>query len=82
MLVRLLGYVKGTVKYGLCGSVSNTSVVPRLHLYADADLAGDVMTMRSHSGHFIVLQDEEVIFPSCGLLRNNLACRGARQKLK
>lgn len=62
MLCRLLGYVKATVDYGVHGTVVGTDMMPRLHLFADADLAGDVMTFKSHSGHFVVLQADEGTF--------------------
>ena len=31
---------------------------PSLHLFADTDLAGDPMSMKSHSGHFVAVIDE------------------------
>ena len=62
MLYRLLGYVKATIDLGVHGTVIANEEVPRLHLFADADLAGDVMTMKSHSGHFIVVMDDEGTF--------------------
>ena len=62
MLYRLLGYVKATIDFGVHGTVIANEEVPRLHLFADADLAGDVMTMKSHSGHFIVVMDDEGTF--------------------
>ena len=58
MLYRLLGYVKGSVDLGILGTVSAHQSIPRLDLYADADLAGDPMTMKSHSGHFVIIQDD------------------------
>ena len=58
-------------------------LLPGFICNADADLAGDVMTMRSHSGHSLCCKMTKGHFsPSCGLLRNSLACRGAQQKLK
>ena len=57
MLYRLLGYVKGTVSLGIMGFVSPNPEVPTLLLYADADLAGDPLTMKSHSGHYVVIVD-------------------------
>ena len=64
MLFRLLGYVKGSVDLGLLGKVSASCSVPRLDLFADADLAGDPLTMKSHSGHLILLQDDQgTVFP-------------------
>lgn len=63
MLCRLLGYVKGTTSFGLYGSVSSGHEIPRLHLFADADLAGDPLSMKSHSGHFVILRTAENSFP-------------------
>lgn len=57
MLYRLLGYVKGTTTLGLLGTVSSSLEIPTLLLYADADLAGDPCTMKSHSGHYMVIVD-------------------------
>ena len=62
MLYRLLGYVKATIDFGVHGTVIANEEVPRLHLFADADLAGDVMTMKSYSGHFIVVMDDDGTF--------------------
>ena len=59
MLYRLLGYVKGSVSLGVLGTVSGTEAIPRLNLFADADLAGDPLTMKSHSGHFVLIEDDE-----------------------
>jgi len=70
MLYRLLGYVKGSVSLGL-GTVSGTEAIPRLNLFADADLAGDPLTMKSHSGHFVLIEDDEgTSFPIFGGLRS------------
>ena len=59
MLYRLLGCVKGTVELGLLGVVSSSLEVPSVHMYADADLAGDPITCKSHSGHFIILKTSD-----------------------
>lgn len=53
MLYCLLGYVEFTGDYGLYGAGTN----PCLHLLADADLAGDVMARKSHSGRFVAEED-------------------------
>ena len=58
MLYRLLGYVKGSVDLGVLGTISANHSIPRLDLFADADLAGDPMTMKSHSGHYVIIQDD------------------------
>ena len=58
MLCRLLGYVKGTTSMGVVGTVSDSSIPPSILMYADADLAGDQLTMRSHSGHFLMIHDD------------------------
>ena len=62
MLYRLLGYVKHTFQMGLYGQVSTQTEIPRLHLFCDADLAGDPLSMKSHSGIFVVLQCESGTF--------------------
>ena len=62
MLYRLLGYVKGSVDLGLLGFVSYSLEIPRIHMYADADLAGDPLTCKSHSGHYIILKTSDGTF--------------------
>ena len=63
-LKRLLGYVKHTYKMGLWGVVPHSGV-PKLNVYCDADLAGDHLTCKSHSGIYVVLDfgDGESSFP-------------------
>ena len=64
MLKRLLGYVKNTFEMGLWGVVSHQTAIPKLKLYCDADLAGDHLTCKSHSGIFVVIETEDgEIFP-------------------
>ena len=61
-LYGLLGYVKGTVELGVLGFVANLLEVPRIHIYPYADLAGDPITCKSHSGHYIILKTSDGTF--------------------
>lgn len=56
---RLLGYIKSTCQFGLWGAVPQSPEIPVLRLYCDADLAGDIMTCKSHSGIYLVLTSPE-----------------------
>ena len=58
MLLKLMGFVKATTKFGIHATVSRYPESPVL----DADLAGDPMSARSHSGTFIVLVSENGTF--------------------
>ena len=63
-LKRLLGYVKGTYSLGLWGVVQHTAIPPTLKVYCDADLAGDPVTCKSHSGIYAVTEFEDgSVFP-------------------
>ena len=63
-LKRLLGYVKGTYSLGLWGVVQHTAILPTLKVYCDADLAGDPVTCKSHSGIYVVTEFEDgSVFP-------------------
>ena len=55
MLKRLLGYVKNTSDLGLWGILPHVRSLPTLNMYCDADLAGDPLTAKSHSGVFVCL---------------------------
>ena len=63
-LKRLLGYLKSTTHLGLEGFVPSTQVPPALKVYCDADLAGDPLTCKSHTGIFVCLtNDDGLMFP-------------------
>ena len=60
---RLLGYVKQTCDFGLWGHVPGYHP-PTLRVYCDADLAGDPLTCKSHTGILVVLDFQgEATFP-------------------
>ena len=62
-LKRLLGYVKQTCDFGLWGHVPGYHP-PTLRVYCDADLAGDPLTCKSHTGILVVLDFQgEATFP-------------------
>ena len=62
-LKRLLGYVKQTCDLGLWGHVPGYHP-PTLRVYCDADLAGDPLTCKSHTGILVVLDFQgEATFP-------------------
>ena len=80
-LKKLLGYIKHTFDFGLWGRVSSEVEIPRLLLYCDADLAGDVKTCKSHTGLFVVLESNSgEIFPlSWGSRRQSAVARSTTE---
>ena len=59
MLYRLVSYMNSTVEYGVWCSVRGDSRNMSLHLFTDADLGGDICTMKSHSGIYLVIQSPD-----------------------
>ena len=62
LLYRLICYMSSTSDYGITASVFGGDLT--LHLYTDADLGGDVCTMKSHSGIYLcAMCDKGTHFP-------------------
>ena len=56
MLYRLACYLNSTIEYGVhCFVKGNPSTIS-LHLYTDADLGGDICTMKSHTGIYLCIE--------------------------
>lgn len=66
---RILRYVKGTIKYGLCYNAKDDSCI--LAGYSDADLAGDNDTRHSTSGYIFQLYNNTVSW--CSKKQNTVA---------
>ena len=56
MLYRLVCYMQGTLDFGGMCSVRGSWSDISLHLYTDADLGGDVCSMKSHSGIYLAVE--------------------------
>ena len=56
MLFRLVSYMNSTVDFGVQASACGTLEAISLHLYTDAGLGGDICTMKSHSGIYLVVE--------------------------
>ena len=56
MLYRLVCYMQGTLDFGVMCSVRGSWSDISLHLYTDADLGGDVCSMKSHSGIYLAVE--------------------------
>ena len=56
MLHRLVSYMNATADYGVHCFVNGNPSDISLHLYTDADLGGDVCTMKSHTGIFLCIE--------------------------
>ena len=56
MLYRLVSYMNSTLDFGVLATVRGTPEAISLHLYTDADLGGDICTMKSHSGIYLVVE--------------------------
>nr|GEX69065.1 hypothetical protein [Tanacetum cinerariifolium] len=75
VLKRILGYVRGTLDYGLQLHVSNTA---RLTAYMDADWVGFLVTRRSTSGYCVFLGDNNIVAETAWI--RNLLCEFDRPK--
>ncbi|CAL1128425.1 unnamed protein product [Cladocopium goreaui] len=56
MLHRLVSYMNATADYGVHCFVNGNPSDISFHLYTDADLGGDVCTMKSHTGIFLCIE--------------------------
>ena len=56
MLYRLVCYMSATTDFGVLASMKGTPDTISLHLFTDADLGGDVCTMKSHSGIYLCVE--------------------------
>lgn len=64
MLHRLVAYMNGTIEYGVHCFVHRNPSTLELHLFTDADLGGDVTTMKSHTGIYLcVMSPNGTMFP-------------------
>ena len=66
-LHKMLSYIQTTQNYRLVGWVGDTLDKIQPHLFADADLAGDPLTLRSTSGAHLCLRGPHTPFPISGL---------------
>ena len=55
MLHRLVSYMHATEEYGMHCVVKGDPSTISLHLFTDADLGGDVCTMKSHTGIYLCI---------------------------
>ena len=62
-LERLVSYVNSSLDLRLSGWVGDSLASVQLRLFADADFAGDKVTMRSTSGVFFALVGGSTSFP-------------------
>ena len=65
-LYRLMCYIHSTYHYRLTGWVGNTLDEVDVHLFADADFAGDSKSSKSTSGIALVLLGSRTAFPLAG----------------
>ena len=56
MLYRLACYLNSTIEYGVHCFVKGNPPTISLHLYTDADLGGDICTMKSHTGIYLCIE--------------------------
>ena len=56
LLHRMMCYMQSAVEFGFHGSVKGGPEDISLHLYTDADLGGDVLTMKSHTGIYLCVE--------------------------
>ena len=62
-LLRLIQYIHSTPHYRLVGTINDNPDQLELHLYVDADFAGDRLSGKSTSGGFMVLHGPNTFFP-------------------
>ena len=62
-LLRLIQYIHSTPHYRLVGTINDNPDHLELHLYVDADFAGDRLSGKSTSGGFMVLSGPNTFFP-------------------
>ena len=62
-LPRLIQYIDSTPHYRLVGTIKDSPEALELHLYVDADFAGDRLTGKSTSGGYLVLVGPNSFFP-------------------
>ena len=62
-VLRLIQYIASTPHYRLVGTIQDKPEDLELHLYVDADFAGDKSTAKSTSGGFLVLSGPNSHFP-------------------
>ena len=62
-LLRLIQYIHSTPHYRLVGTINDSPDQLELHLYVDADFAGDRLSGKSTSGGFMVLHGPNTFFP-------------------
>ena len=56
LLYRLVCYMQTTLEFGVLCSVRGSWSDMSLHLYTDADLGGDVCSMKSYSGVYLAVE--------------------------
>ena len=56
MLFRFVSYMNSTLDFGVLASARGTPEIISFHLYTDADLGGDICTMKSHSGAYLAVE--------------------------
>ncbi|KAI9907176.1 hypothetical protein PsorP6_016287 [Peronosclerospora sorghi] len=61
--IRVLRYLGGTSKFGLCYSLNDATMINTV-VYVDANWGGDVITRRSTSGVLVLLCGAAVIYKS------------------
>ena len=72
-LHRLMCYVHHTLHLRMVGWVGDSISDLRLHLFADADWAGDAVTMKSTSGVFLCVRGPSSSFPLAAISRKQTA---------
>ena len=71
LLHRLMCYVNTTLQYRMYGWVGNKGNDVCLHVYCDADFAGDQEKMKSTTGVHLALQGSHTWFPFAGVSKKH-----------
>ena len=74
-LHRLMSYIHSTLKYRLVGYVGDERDCVRVHVYADADFAGDPSTKRSTTGVHLCLRGARTYFPIKRSVKASRVCQ-------
>ena len=73
MLHRLVSYINSTLDQRLYAWVGDTPEKIDVHLYADADFAGDTHSMKSTNGTFMELKGTNTKYPLAGVSKKQTA---------
>ena len=74
-LHRLMSYIHSTLQYRMIGYVGDTLCRVRVHVYVDADFAGDPSTKRSTTGVHLCLRGSSTYFPVNGQSKRQACVR-------